>query len=124
VYSQETTPVNQIFGGYIRTEGRFAELNDIANKMFYYISLRLVTCGECENRSITFQYFQDLILDICQSDNVCDALKNYFESEQLSYVCDRCQREVIAEKKFSLIKAPVVLCIQLKRLEKTILFYI
>jgi len=122
VYSKETTTVSQIFGGYMQTEGKLAELNDIVNTIFNYISLRLVTCGECANRSVTFQYFQDLILDIEKSDNVCDALNDYFEGEQLPYVCDKCQREVVAEKKFSLEKAPNVLCVQLKRLGKTIIF--
>ncbi|XP_022181591.1 ubiquitin carboxyl-terminal hydrolase 36 isoform X1 [Myzus persicae] len=95
-YSKETTPINQIFGGYIRTE---------------------VTCGKCGHISTTFQHFQDLILDIRQSDNVNDALDNYFEKEPLdeSYVCERCRRQVAADKKFSIERAPNVLCIQLKR---------
>ncbi|XP_050420925.1 ubiquitin carboxyl-terminal hydrolase 36 isoform X2 [Adelges cooleyi] len=95
-YSKETTPINQIFGGYIRTE---------------------VTCGKCRHVSTTFQHFQDLILDIRQSDTVNDALNNYFEKEPLdeSYVCERCRRQVAADKKFSIEKAPNVLCIQLKR---------
>ncbi|XP_026805105.1 ubiquitin carboxyl-terminal hydrolase 36-like isoform X2 [Rhopalosiphum maidis] len=95
-YSKETTPINQIFGGYIRTE---------------------VTCGKCGHISTTFQHFQDLILDIKQSDNVNDALDNYFEKEPLdeSYVCERCRRQFAADKKFSIERAPNVLCIQLKR---------
>ncbi|XP_025412938.1 ubiquitin carboxyl-terminal hydrolase 36 isoform X2 [Sipha flava] len=95
-YSKETTPINQIFGGYIRTE---------------------VTCGKCGYISTTFQHFQDLILDIRQSDTVNDALDNYFEKEPLdeSYVCERCRRQVVADKKFSVERAPNVLCIQLKR---------
>ncbi|XP_025199944.1 ubiquitin carboxyl-terminal hydrolase 36 isoform X2 [Melanaphis sacchari] len=95
-YSKETTPINQIFGGYIRTE---------------------VTCEKCSHISTTFQHFQDLILDIRHSDNVNDALDNYFEKEPLdeSYVCERCRRQVAATKKFSIERAPNVLCIQLKR---------
>lgn len=41
-YSKETTPVNQIFGGYIRTE---------------------VKCLECDHISTTFSHFQVLILE-------------------------------------------------------------
>jgi ubiquitin carboxyl-terminal hydrolase 36/42 len=46
-----------------------------------------------------------------------DALDNYFEKEPLdeSYVCERCRRQVAADKKFSIERAPNVLCIQLKR---------
>jgi len=81
-----------------------------------------VTCGEFANRSGTFQYFQDLILNIKKADNVCDALKDCIEGEQLPYVCDRCQRKVVPEIQFSLEKALNVLCVQLKRLEETIIF--
>lgn len=77
----------------------------------------LVTCGKCGHISTTFQHFQDLILDIRQSNTVNDALDNYFEKEPLdeSYVCERCRRQVAADKKFSIERAPNVLCIQLKR---------
>ena len=40
-YSKETTPVNQIFGGYIRTE---------------------VKCLQCDHVSTTFQHFQVLFI--------------------------------------------------------------
>jgi ubiquitin carboxyl-terminal hydrolase 36/42 len=42
-YSKETTPLNQIIGGYLRST---------------------VTCGVCEHKSITLQHFMDLPLDI------------------------------------------------------------
>lgn len=45
-YSKETTPINQIFGGYIRTE---------------------VKCLQCRHVSTTFQHFQVYI--ICSFSN-------------------------------------------------------
>nr|XP_018896943.1 PREDICTED: ubiquitin carboxyl-terminal hydrolase 36 isoform X1 [Bemisia tabaci]XP_018897022.1 PREDICTED: ubiquitin carboxyl-terminal hydrolase 36 isoform X1 [Bemisia tabaci]XP_018897097.1 PREDICTED: ubiquitin carboxyl-terminal hydrolase 36 isoform X1 [Bemisia tabaci]XP_018897181.1 PREDICTED: ubiquitin carboxyl-terminal hydrolase 36 isoform X1 [Bemisia tabaci] len=97
-YSRETTPLNQIFGGYIRTE---------------------VTCLECQYVSTTFQHFQDLLLDIRQASTVDDALENYFSKERLdeenAYKCEHCRRKVSAHKKFSIEKPPNVLCLQLKR---------
>ena len=42
-YSKETTPFNQIFGGYMRQD---------------------VTCLRCKHVSTTFQHFMDLQLDI------------------------------------------------------------
>jgi len=42
-YSKETTPINQIFGGYIRTE---------------------VKCLQCQHISTTFQHFQVKLLCI------------------------------------------------------------
>ena len=42
-YSKETTPFNQIFGGYMRQD---------------------VTCLRCKYVSTTFQHFMDVLLDI------------------------------------------------------------
>lgn len=97
-YSKETTPLNQIFGGYIRTE---------------------VTCLQCGGVSTTFQHCQDLLLDIRRASTLDDALAGYFCKERLdgddAYRCERCHKKVSATKKFSLEKPPQVLCIQFKR---------
>uniref|UniRef100_A0A0K8STZ8 Ubiquitin carboxyl-terminal hydrolase n=2 Tax=Lygus hesperus TaxID=30085 RepID=A0A0K8STZ8_LYGHE len=98
--SKETTPLGQIFGGYIRTE---------------------VTCLECKHISTTFQHFQDLILDIRTASSVEEALEHYFARERLgddgdhAYKCEQCKRRVAATKKFSLERPPKALCVQLKR---------
>lgn len=97
-YSKETTPINQIFGGYIRTE---------------------VKCLRCNYASTTFQHFQDLILDIRKASKVEEAMDQYFSREKLdgenSYKCEKCKCGVPATKKFSIERPPKVLCIQLKR---------
>ncbi|XP_023721151.1 ubiquitin carboxyl-terminal hydrolase 36 [Cryptotermes secundus] len=97
-YSMETTPLNQIFGGYIRTE---------------------VTCLQCGSVSTTFQHCQDFILDIQHTSTLDGALAAYFCEECLdgddAYWCEQCHRKVSAIKKFSLEKPPPVLCIQIKR---------
>ncbi|XP_034251240.1 ubiquitin carboxyl-terminal hydrolase 36-like isoform X1 [Thrips palmi] len=97
-YSKETTPINQIFGGYMRTE---------------------VTCLKCNYASITFQHFQDLILDIRKVSKVEEAMHHYFMRERLdgenSYKCEKCKCGVPATKKYSIERPPKVLCIQLKR---------
>ncbi|GLH14471.1 Ubiquitin carboxyl-terminal hydrolase 36, partial [Gryllus bimaculatus] len=97
-YSKETTPLNQIFGGYMRTE---------------------VNCLQCRGVSTTFQHFQDLLLDIRRASTLDDALASYFQRERLdgddAYRCERCHKKVSATKKFSIEKPPFVLCIQLKR---------
>lgn len=96
--SKETTPIGQIFGGYIRTE---------------------VACLECGHVSTTFQHFQDLILDIQSASSVDEALDQYFATESLGdeYKCGKCKRRIAATKKFFLEKPPKVLCVQLKRFE-------
>ncbi|KAJ8681566.1 hypothetical protein QAD02_017358 [Eretmocerus hayati] len=96
-YSKETTPINQIFGGYIRTE---------------------VKCLQCRHISTTFQHFQDLLLDIRKANSLDEALASYFGQEQLDnndYKCEACKRRVPATKQFILERPPKVLCIQLKR---------
>ncbi|KAL6259800.1 hypothetical protein P5V15_009711 [Pogonomyrmex californicus] len=96
-YSKETTPINQIFGGYIRTE---------------------VKCLQCQHVSTTFQHFQDLLLDIRKANTLDEALNSYFSREQLDnndYKCEACKRRVPATKQFTLERPPKVLCIQLKR---------
>ena len=96
-YSKETTPLNQILGGYLRST---------------------VTCLACKYESITFQHFEDLPLDISRVSTLNEALSGYFARENLEecgYKCESCKKRVSATKRFSLERAPAVLCIQLKR---------
>jgi ubiquitin carboxyl-terminal hydrolase 36/42 len=96
-YSKETTALNQILGGYLRST---------------------VTCLSCKHESITFQHFMDLPLDISRVSTLNEALGGYFARENLEecgYKCESCKKKVSATKRFSLERAPVVLCIQLKR---------
>jgi len=96
-YSKETTPLNQILGGYLRST---------------------VTCFSCHHESVTFQHFQDLPLDISRVGTLSEAIQGYFSKENLEecgYKCESCKKRVSASKRFSLERAPAVLCIQLKR---------
>ncbi|KAJ8968419.1 hypothetical protein NQ317_002174 [Molorchus minor] len=95
--TKETTPLNQILGGYLRSA---------------------VRCLKCGHVSTTFQHFQDLLLDIRKAQTLDEALELYFSREKLddeSYQCESCQKKVPATKQFSLERTPMVLCIQLKR---------
>lgn len=96
-YTKETTPINQILGGYLRTS---------------------VKCLSCQYESVTFQHFEDLLLDIRKVSTIEDALKYHFARERLEdmdYTCESCKKKVSATKQFSLERAPIALCIQLKR---------
>ncbi|CAH1171281.1 unnamed protein product [Phaedon cochleariae] len=98
---KETTPLNQILGGYLRSA---------------------VRCLECGHVSTTFQHFQDLLLDIRKAQTLDEALEVYFSREKLdddSYHCEACQKKVPATKQFFLERTPMVLCIQLKRFSVT-----
>ncbi len=103
--SKETTPFNQIFGGYMQQE---------------------VTCMVCKYNSVTFQHFMDLLLDIRQASSITDALDYYFRPERIGgtgapgdssgmYKCDKCKAKVPARKRSFICRPPVVLCVQLKR---------
>jgi len=98
-YTKETTPFNQIFGGYMRQD---------------------VVCMKCKHVSTTFQHFMDLLLDIRQADNIDSALGGYFKRENLGqgenmYKCEKCRQKVPATKQYKIERPPMVLCIQLKR---------
>lgn len=96
-YSKETTPINQILGGYLKTS---------------------VRCLACSHESVTFQHFEDLLLDIRKANTLEEALDLYFARERLEdmgYKCESCKKKVSATKQFSLERAPISLCIQLKR---------
>jgi len=73
---KETTPLGQIFGGYLRSE---------------------VRCLSCNHVSITFQHFQDLLLDIRKADSLEDAFEGHFSRERLEdmgYKCEGCKKKV------------------------------
>lgn len=75
-YSKETTPLNQILGGYLKTS---------------------VKCLSCQHVSVTFQHFQDLLLDIRKADTINEALEGYFARERLEdmgYKCEACKKKV------------------------------
>ncbi|XP_026762516.2 ubiquitin carboxyl-terminal hydrolase 36 [Galleria mellonella] len=96
-YSKETTPLNQILGGYLRST---------------------VRCLACQHLSTTYQHFQDLLLDIRKHSTLDEALDSFFSRERLEdlgYKCESCNKKVSATKQFFIERAPMVLCIALKR---------
>lgn len=95
--TKETTPLNQMLGGYLKSS---------------------VRCMDCSHVSVTFQHFQDLLLDIRKCASIEEALDTHFARERLEdmgYKCESCKKKVSATKQFSLERAPIALCIQLKR---------
>lgn len=75
-HSKETTPLNQILGGYLKSA---------------------VRCLACNHVSVTFQHFQDLLLDIRKADTIDEALEGYFSRERLEdmgYKCEACKKKV------------------------------
>ncbi|XP_015785624.1 probable ubiquitin carboxyl-terminal hydrolase 16 [Tetranychus urticae] len=98
--SKETTVINEIFGGYHRSQ---------------------VTCSVCKAKSDTHDYFMDFILDIKEINNLEDAFRKFTQPEILSndnaYKCPNCKKKVMATKRFTVYKPPNVATIQFKRFD-------
>ena len=100
--SKETTPFNQIFGGYIRQE---------------------VTCIRCKHVSTTFQHFMDILVEIQHANSIEEALAHFFKQKRLGhpgdeaslYKCEKCKVKVQAKWQCFMERPPAVLCVQLKR---------
>ncbi|KAL5716149.1 ubiquitinyl hydrolase 1 [Ranunculus cassubicifolius] len=94
------TIVKEIFGGELRS------------------SVKCVVCG---GESVKNDEIMDVSLDLWQINSVKDALGRFFGVEVLNgtnkYQCDNCKKLVIAKKQMSVLKAPNILVIQLKRFE-------
>ncbi|KAJ7498685.1 Usp36 protein [Mycena latifolia] len=94
----ETTWVHKIFGGRLRSR---------------------VQCSECGYNSDTFDSILDLSLDIHNMSGVRTALRKFVAIDTLKgadkYKCEKCKKPVVAEKRFSIHEAPVVLTVHLKR---------
>lgn len=94
--SKETTPIKQIFGGYLGTS---------------------IMCLKCGYKSMSTQYFQGLLMDIKSANTLENSLNLYFDKEVLNmgYKCISCNKNISATKQFCLEQAPTSLCIQMKR---------
>ncbi|KAK7061944.1 ubiquitin carboxyl-terminal hydrolase [Favolaschia claudopus] len=94
----ETTWVHKIFGGRLRSR---------------------VSCRECGHNSDTFDSILDLSLDIHNMTGVKAALRKFVQPDTLKgadkYKCEKCKKPVIAEKRFTVHEAPMVLTVHLKR---------
>ncbi|KAL0443669.1 UNVERIFIED_CONTAM: Ubiquitin carboxyl-terminal hydrolase 25 [Sesamum latifolium] len=94
------TVVKEIFGGALQSQ---------------------VKCLSCGAESNKVDEIMDISLDILQSGSLKEALQKFFQPEVLDgnnkYKCDHCKEMVAARKQMSVLEAPNVLVIQLKRFE-------
>ncbi|KAG6683391.1 hypothetical protein I3842_12G009700 [Carya illinoinensis] len=95
-----TTVVKEIFGGALQSQ---------------------VKCLSCGNESNKDDEIMDISLDVLLSNSLKEALHKFFQPEVLDdnnkYKCDKCKKLVVARKQMSILQAPNVLVIQLKRFE-------
>lgn len=94
------TVVKEIFGGALQSQ---------------------VKCLSCGAESNKVDEIMDISLDILHSGSLREALQKFFQPEVLDgnnkYKCDNCKELVAARKQMSILEAPNVLVIQLKRFE-------
>ncbi|XP_059441483.1 ubiquitin carboxyl-terminal hydrolase 25 isoform X2 [Corylus avellana] len=98
--ASSTTVVKEIFGGALQSQ---------------------VKCLSCGNESNKVDDIMDISLDVLLINSLKEALQKFFQPEVLDgnnkYKCDNCKKLVAARKQMSILQAPNVLVIQLKRFE-------
>ncbi|KAF1662208.1 Ubiquitin carboxyl-terminal hydrolase 42, partial [Aptenodytes patagonicus] len=100
IFSQATTIVHQIFGGFLRSR---------------------VTCLSCKAISDTYEAFLDIPLDIKAASSVTGALEDFVKPEQLDgengYKCSKCEQLATASKRLTIHCSSNVLTVCLKRFD-------
>ncbi|XP_047153332.1 ubiquitin carboxyl-terminal hydrolase 25 isoform X5 [Vigna umbellata] len=95
-----STVVKQIFGGALQSQ---------------------VKCLCCGYESNKVDEIMDISLDVFHSNSLQDCMQKFFQPEVLDgnnkYKCDSCKKLVAAKKQMSILEAPNILVIQLKRFE-------
>ncbi|KAL5565248.1 hypothetical protein UlMin_028412 [Ulmus minor] len=80
-----------------------------------------VKCLSCGADSNKVDEIMDISLDVLHSNSLRDALQKFFKPEVLDgnnkYKCESCKKLVSARKQMSILQAPNILVIQLKRFE-------
>ncbi|KAI1293741.1 Ubiquitin carboxyl-terminal hydrolase 36 [Halotydeus destructor] len=98
--SKQTTIINEIFGGFHRSQ---------------------VQCLQCKATSNTYDYFMDFMLDIKNVSSLEKALEKFIHPEILqqenAYKCSACKKKVPAKKRFTVQRAPKVATFQFKRFD-------
>lgn len=80
-----------------------------------------VKCLCCGYESNKVDEIMDISLDVFHSNSLRDSMQKFFQPEVLDgnnkYKCDSCKKLVAAKKQMSILQAPNILVIQLKRFE-------
>ncbi|XP_021595903.1 ubiquitin carboxyl-terminal hydrolase 25 isoform X2 [Manihot esculenta] len=94
------TVVKEIFGGALQSQ---------------------VKCLSCDSESNKVDEIMDISLDVLHSNSLREAMQKFFQPEILDgsnkYRCESCKKLVTARKQMSILQAPNILVIQLKRFE-------
>ncbi|KAL8135578.1 ubiquitin carboxyl-terminal hydrolase 25 [Apium graveolens] len=95
--------------------------NSVVKDIFGGALQSQVKCLSCGKESNKVDEIMDISLDVMHSASLKQALHKFFQAEVLDgnnkYKCDNCKKLVSAKKQMSILQAPNVLVIQLKRFE-------
>ena len=100
---EQTTFIDRVFGGYLRSQ---------------------LHCTNCGYNSNSYDHFHDLLLEISHKKctSLLTAFQHYTKAETLGYdnqwKCCECGESVMAQKQLTVFRAPLTLCICLKRFSK------
>lgn len=90
--------------------------HSIITDLFYGLFASEVRCQNCNNRSMTYEPFNVLQLDMDkQYSNFADLMQNVFTTEEINYKCDECKNDGKANKTLYIHMLPDKLIIQFKR---------
>lgn len=95
--------------------------NTIVKEIFGGALQSQVKCLSCGTESNKVDEIMDICLEVTQSNSLKEAMKKFFQAEILDgnnkYKCERCKKLVTAKKQMSILQAPNILVVQLKRFE-------
>ena len=97
-FTQSTSLLYQIFGGFCRSQ---------------------VICSRCQNKSNTYDPFLTLSIDVQHCQNINDSLFRYTKKEHLGndnmYKCEKCRQKVEATRRTTFQRLPKIFILHLKR---------
>ncbi|KDP30514.1 hypothetical protein JCGZ_16692 [Jatropha curcas] len=95
--------------------------NSVVKEIFGGTLQSQVKCLSCNSESNKVDEIMDISLDVLHSNSLREAMQKFFQPEILDgsnkYRCENCKKLVTARKQMSILQAPNILVIQLKRFE-------
>ena len=122
VFEETCTPINhnKSFTSNIHKKGfkQIAEYNNnktsLWNDLFQGVTLQILVCQNCNNRTYSFETFYSLSINICN--NVVKSLQEYFTKEVMDEInCEHCKKKHKHVKFIKFYKLPKFLVLSLNR---------
>lgn len=108
---------------YIYWKNYVKNSHSIITDLFTGLFYSRVTCTECKRISPTFESFRSLPIETKQSGNTTlkESLNEFTKDEELvdAFMCEYCNKKVLARKKMYIWATPHILVIHLKRFKNT-----